>query len=176
MFPQGSDLLPPVSLHDAVSDLPVPIMERQDDESLLQYVSPPQNEFQKYIRRRSSEGETEDSDESAVTEHCGRLATESEINQRKALTSFTTPAPTVTGNPSGFLLFDTRINTTTPRIPTVREVARFQCLSFSFTPHISLFIFSQTPTAFPDEWSFAGNIRSRYQQIGVCFFSFLFCL
>ena len=61
-------------------------------------------------------------------EHCSRLARESELCQKKPLESLNAPAPTVTGKPSVCMFLDTRVSVTIPRIPTIREVARLQCL------------------------------------------------
>ena len=171
MFPQSSDLLPPVTIHDAVSDLPAPSMEKDDNDRQLHYLSPPQNEFQAFVRGRRSTGEQAregSTSEATVTEHCSRLARESEIAQRKPLRSFNIPAPTVTGKPTVTLLLDARVNRTTPRIPTIREVARFQCLFLTVLLHDNNTANTCACTAFPDDWSFAGNTKSRYQQIGVC--------
>ena len=131
MFPQSSDLPPPVTIQDAVSDLPLPGMDMDDQDYQLHYVSPPKNEFQEFVRCRRCNTDESDSEasETMVTEHCSRLARDSEVCQRKPLRSFNIPAPTVTGKPAVTLLLDTRISTT-PRLPTVREVARFQCLFF----------------------------------------------
>ena len=179
MFPQSSDLLPPVTIHDAVSDLPAPSMEKDDNDRQLHYLSPPQNEFQAFVRGRRSTGEQAregSTSEATVTEHCSRLARESEIAQRKPLRSFNIPAPTVTGKPTVTLLLDARVNRTTPRIPTIREVARFQCLFLTVLLHDNNTANTCACTAFPDDWSFAGNTKSRYQQIGVCSSILLFSL
>ena len=85
------------------------------------------------------------------------------------------PSRTVTGSPSKLLIFVSAASPI-PRLASVRECARLQCLFCAFSLHspshsLSFFhggVSCAVLTAFPDDWSFAGGVCSQYQQIGVC--------